>query len=191
LNQYVYPVHRLDRPTSGVLLFALDPGTAGKLASLFEKREVQKTYLAIVRGQLDESGEINRPLKDAERHDQLAAEAATSYRRLAWAELNPQVSPLVEKHYSLAEVTPHTGRMHQIRKHFRSIAHPIIGDTRYGKGDHNRLFRDVYGVGRLLLHASLLEFVHPGTDKPITITSSLPADFKRLVKELFPRYEED
>lgn len=171
IGQRVYPTHRLDKPTSGVLLFALDPQTARAVSDQFAAAHVTKTYLAVVRGFAPQSGRIDHPLK--EKHDAAdplkarqhkpAQTAVTEYRQLAQIEWPWSVDRYATARYSLLECRPRTGRRHQLRRHLKHIDHPIIGDTTYGKGPHNRLFRERLGIHRLLLHAMQLGLTHPIT----------------------------
>jgi tRNA pseudouridine65 synthase len=163
LGQRVYPVHRLDRATSGVLLLALDSGTARRLQQQFEAGTVEKRYLALVRGIPPESGVIDHPVPKDE--DGPRAPAITEFRRLA-----------VFERYALMEARPRTGRFHQIRRHFKHLSHPLIGDVRYGKGEHNRLFRERFGLYRLALHAVELAFDHPETGERMRIVAPVPED---------------
>lgn len=181
IGQWVYPVHRLDRPTSGVILFALSSEAARRMCTVFEQRTVSKEYLAIVRGYTEESGYIDYALKE-EPH--LEAQAAiTDYERLATVELPIPVGRYNTARYSLVRVKPLTGRMRQIRKHFHHIFHPLIGDTSHGEGRHNRLFREHFDCQRLLLHARRLTLPHPISGELLTIEASLPADFTRLFEQ--------
>ena len=182
LDRWVYPAHRLDRGASGVLIFALDPGTARALTDAFTERRVKKTYLAVVRGVLPESGRIDAPLIEEPGKD--PAEAITNFRRLAHVELPHAVGRYPTARYSLAEVEPETGRMHQIRRHMAHIRHPLIGDVNHGEGRHNRLFREVFGVHRLLLHAESLLLAHPVTGAPLALRAPLPADLAGLFERL-------
>ena len=162
-GKHVYPAHRLDRATSGVLLFALDPGTASALGGQLSGEGFDKRYLAFVRGVVGEALEIDHPLASepgAERKP-----ARTSVRPLGKFE-----------RYSLVEAIPHSGRTHQIRRHLKHVSHPVIGDTRYGKGEHNRAFRERFGLQRLALHASRLAFTHPVTGERVIVHAPLPAD---------------
>jgi tRNA pseudouridine65 synthase len=179
LGQRVYPIHRLDRPTSGVVLFALSSEAARALCDRFEQREVTKEYLAIVRGYTEEQGRIDYPLRE-EPHKP-AQQAITDYVRLATVELPHPIGRYATARYSLLRVTPVTGRMRQIRKHCHHICHPLIGDTSHGEGRHNRLFREQFAVERLLLHAHRLRLRLPGVDQPVTITAPLPAEFSQLL----------
>ena len=163
LGRHVHAVHRLDRATSGVLLFALDPATARRLQEQFEAGTVAKRYLALVRGIPPEAGVIDHPIsRDV---DGPRVPALTEFRRLTTFE-----------RYALVEARPRTGRRHQIRRHFKHLSHPLIGDVRYGKGEHNRLFRDRFGLHRLALHALELAFDHPDTGEPLRIVAPVPED---------------
>ena len=162
MGRHVYPVHRLDRATSGVLLFALDPGAARALQEQLEAGTVRKRYLALVRGIAPEEGVIDHPIPRDE--DGPRVPAVTAFRRLGTFE-----------RYSLVEAVPHTGRRHQIRRHLKHISHPLIGDVRYGKGEHNRLFRERFGLDRLALHALEIAFIHPD-GHPLCIAAPVPED---------------
>lgn len=178
IDQWVYPIHRLDRPTSGVILFALSSEAARQMCGVFEERSVTKEYLAIVRGYTDETGHIDYALQE-EPHKP-AQDAVTDYERLATVELPIPIGRYNTARYSLVRVKPLTGRMRQIRKHFHHIFHPLIGDTSHGEGRHNRLFREQFDCHRLLLHAHRLTLLHPISDEHITIEAPLPAEFLRL-----------
>ena len=165
LGRRVYPVHRLDRPTSGVLLFALDAGTARTLTAQFTAGQVVKTYLAIGRGYLEPAGVIDHALReeldalaDANADPNKAPQTAiTHFRRLATVELPYPVSRYPTVRYSLVELQPQTGRKHQIRRHLKPIFHPIIGDTTHGDGRHNQFFARHFANQRLLLAATRLQ----------------------------------
>ncbi|WP_428608803.1 pseudouridine synthase [Sedimenticola sp.] len=167
IGQRVYPVHRLDRPTSGLLVFALDSDAARRLVQRFEQRQVEKRYLAVVRGYAADAARIDYPLQ--EEAGKSLQQAVTDYRRLAAVELPLAVGRYATARYSLLEVQPQTGRMHQIRKHMKHIFHPIVGDTTHGDGKHNHLFREQFGIRRLLLMATNLRFVHPYSGVPLSI----------------------
>lgn len=193
IGRRVFPVHRLDKPTSGVLLFALDADTARATAELFRAGEVQKTYLAVVRGYIDETGTIDYPLKEVkDRHIQgqiadPAYPAVTDFKRLAAAELPHAVDRYPTARYSLVELHPRTGRRHQLRRHMRHLRHPIIGDTKYGVGAHNRFFRDHFGCHRLLLAATELRFQHPETGGDVEIRAYVESAFAEVVKKIWPK----
>lgn len=188
-----YPAHRLDRPTSGVLLFALDPTTARLLGELIAQQRLEKTYHAIVRGWLAEAGEIDYPLtylpdKMADRNRQREKppqEALTRYRCLARSEL-PFASD--SKHptsrYSLAELRPLQGRKHQLRRHLKHIFHPIIGDTTHGDNRQNRVLGERYGALRLMLHASRLQLPHPHTGALLDLHAPFDVQWTQLAAAL-------
>lgn len=190
LGQLVYPVHRLDRPTSGVLLFALSAEIAHLLSLQLEQHQVEKRYWAVVRGILPEQGRIDYALKprldkiaDKFANQEKEAETAISeYRRLAETE-QPFVScqRFVTSRYSLAELTPITGRKHQLRRHMKHIFHPIVGDTTYGDKVQNRAILANVGVKRLLLHARSLRFLHPVSQQSISIYAPLDDEFQQVM----------
>ncbi len=187
LGRHVHPVHRLDKGTSGVLLFALDKETGRRLGDRFAGHQVEKTYRAVVRGWPPEAGRIDHPLRDVEDdYSGMAAgdgtrEAVTDYRRLACIELPHRVDRYPTARYALLSLCPKTGRRHQLRRHLKHLSHPIIGDATYGKGRHNRLFQSAFGCHRLLLACVELRFRHPESGEPITITAPLGGDFARLL----------
>ncbi len=181
IGRRVYTIHRLDRPTSGVILFALSSEAARAMCVVFENREIEKTYLAIVRGYSDELGHIDYPLQE-EPHKP-AQQAITDYRTLANIELPIPVGRYDTARYSLVAISPLTGRSRQIRKHFHHIFHPLVGDTSHGEGRHNRLFRDHFGINRLLLHAWKLRFRHPDNGEMMTIRAPLPLEYEQLFRE--------
>ncbi len=178
LDQWVYPVHRLDRKTSGVLLFALESETAGKFGELFREHEICKRYLAVVRGWVEEARVIDHALKrDPDRE---AQEAVTNYRPLGKLELPHAVGPYETARYSLLAVEPVTGRRHQIRRHMNHFSHPVVGDSEHGEGRQNHLFRDKLGIDRLMLHAERVTFQHPWSGKEVQVISEAPAEFQKL-----------
>lgn len=191
LNRWVYPVHRLDRPTSGILLFAFNSEIARDLSLQFSEKSVEKTYLAVVRGYTEEVGIIDYPLKD--KRDRIAdrkstptgerKEAVTRYQRLGQIEIPVAVSIHPTTRYSLISLNPETGRRNQIRRHLHHIFHPIIGDTKYGDGRHNRYFRDQFDLKSLMLTAVQLKFTHPATKERIELNASLEADFLKIVEQ--------
>jgi tRNA pseudouridine65 synthase len=182
IGRFVYPVHRLDRPTSGVLLFALSPETASKLCDDFAAGRVVKDYLAVVRGIPDEHGTIDSPIHDTE--SGVTQPAETRYRRLATADLGIPIPPRSRACYSLLQVTPVTGRMHQIRRHLKHIRHPVVGDTQHGDGHHNRFVREQFGIQRLLLQCRSLSCRHPASGQPLTLRAALPSDWQNLFHHL-------
>lgn len=193
LGRHVYPAHRLDRGTSGVLLFALSAAVRQQLGVAFETRAVEKRYLALVRGWPPESATIDHPLarmddeRAGARQDPDAVQpAVTRYRRLACFELPLRVDRYPTSRYALVELAPLTGRRHQLRRHLRHVDHPIVGDTTHGHGRHNRLFRERYDCHRLLLAATRLRLRHPATGAELTIDAPLATDFARVLDALAP-----
>lgn len=173
LGQRVFLPHRLDRATSGVLVLALDADTHRALGRAFEQGEVVKQYLALVRGHAPKSGTIDHPLRTPDRPEPRAA--VTDYTLLGHAS---------GERCSLLRVTPRTGRSHQIRRHLKHLSHPLIGDTRYGKGAINRHYRDRYGLTRLALHAEHIAFVHPHTGQRIAVTAPLSRELASVLEAL-------
>ncbi|MBU2510101.1 pseudouridylate synthase [bacterium] len=190
LGQKVYIIHRLDKPTSGVVLFALNSEAARKGADAFSEKEVKKTYLAVVRGFADKQGLINSPLSDIsdklldkkkKRNDNLRP-AITGYRKIAQTELPVLISRHPISRYSLLEVHPQTGRMHQIRRHLKRVNHPIIGDTVHGDHKHNHYFRDNLNCPRLLLASTELIFLHPYHKNHLKLTARLDKVFCSILR---------
>lgn len=192
IGRRVWAAHRLDKGTSGVLLFALNPDTAARLGRQFEAGTVGKRYLAVVRGVPPEAGEIDHALKRqrdsyefvGEQSSEEAQPALTRYRRLASVELPYQVDRYPTSRYALLELEPLTGRRHQIRRHLKHISHPIIGDATYGKGRHNRLFTELFGSQRLLLACTQLSFHHPESGEPMCVQAPPADDFAGLLARL-------
>jgi tRNA pseudouridine65 synthase len=189
IGRRVYPVHRLDKATSGVLLFALTSQDARSVSEMFRSRDVAKTYVAVVRGYVAAEGTVDHALR--ERPDRLADRgmaldreaqpAVTRYRCLATVEWPARVSRYATSRYSLVELCPVTGRRHQLRRHMNHIAHPVIGDGRYGDLRHNRFFRSAFGCHRMLLAATAMSFRHPCTHEAIHIRAPLDSEFERLL----------
>lgn len=182
LDQFVYPVHRLDAGTSGVLLMALNSEAASHLAQQFQNRKVRKVYHAVVRGWTPESGEITQALElDS---TGVPAESHTSYRRLGRCEFPEAVG---KRHptarYSLVQAEPHTGRFHQIRRHMNRISHPIIGDAMHGDSKHNRFFREQKGFAGLCLKAHRLEFLSP--DRGQVVVEAPDNDLWKKLRTIF------
>ena len=194
IGQRVFPAHRLDKGTSGVLLFALDTDAARHLGQQFEQNTVAKTYHAIVRGWPPETGRIDHPLtrqfddygrvQTAAEKEAAALPALTGFRRLATAELPCAVDRYPNSRYALLELHPHTGRQHQLRRHLKHIAHPVIGDATHGKGRHNRFFQQQFACHRLLLACTALEIQHPESQLRLNIHAPLASDFMAVVRAL-------
>ena len=193
-GQHVYPVHRLDRPTSGVLVFARDSDTARTLGMALMAGEVTKTYLAMVRGWPPEHGEIDHPLREEPEDRRLKGEeqpvrdALTYYRTLATTEIPVEIEKYPSSRYAVVELNPKTGRKHQLRRHMKHISHPIIGDANHGRGRHNRYFAERFGQGRLMLAATRMAFQHPVSGKPLTISAAPEASFLEVLS-LFPGFD--
>ena len=193
-GQHVYPVHRLDRPTSGVLVFARDSDTARTLGMALMAGEVTKTYLAMVRGWPPEHGEIDHPLREEPEDRRLKGEeqpvrdALTYYRTLATTEIPVEIEKYPSSRYAVVELNPKTGRKHQLRRHMKHINHPIIGDANHGRGRHNRYFAERFGQGRLMLAATRMAFQHPVSGKPLTISAAPEASFLEVLS-LFPGFD--
>lgn len=192
IGQYVYPLHRIDKPTSGLLLFALDTETTAAMTAQFAERAIEKTYLTVVRGHTEASFTVDYPLKfirdqktdRAARVDKPAQEAMTHFRRLAQTELPHPVGRYDTCRYSLIEASPKTGRTHQIRRHLRHIFHPILGDQKYGDWRHNRFAEEQFGSRRMLLHAHTLRFSHPHIPSPVYIKAPPDEQFVSILTAL-------
>ena len=178
INCHVYPAHRLDRKTGGVLLFAVDKKTEIMMQQQFAANAVHKSYCAIVRGYTDDSGEIDYPLR---KENGTLQDAFTAYRTIARAELQVALGKHTTSRYSLIEAKPATGRMHQLRKHFSHIFHPIIGDRTHGCNKQNKLFTETWEMDTMLLHALSLNFMHPVKNTSVTINAPLQPEFERMV----------
>ena len=193
VGRWVYPLHRLDRPTVGVLLFALDVETTRRLKEAFTARTIEKSYRGVVRGWLEGEGVIDHPLKKSNlsrrerrrrREGRLVEEpkpAVTRFRALATAELPFPVGRYGTARYTHIEARPESGRTHQVRRHMAHLSHPLVGDTRYGDSAHNRFFRDRFGSSRLFLLAHSLEFTHPMTGRLLKITAEPDEEWASLM----------
>lgn len=184
LGRPVWPVHRLDKGTSGVLLFALDAGTARVMGQAFETGEgLHKTYHAVVRGWPADEGLIDHPLsrmrEDRGDRRQEVQEARTRFRTLERYELPLPQGSFATTRCALMELQPLTGRRHQLRRHMKHLSHPLIGDATHGKGALNRDLEARLGVRRLWLHASRIGLRHPVSGEPLCVEASLAADWAR------------
>lgn len=192
IGKWVWAAHRLDRGTSGILLFALSAEIASVLGKQFEAGNVDKNYLAIVRGHPPEIGEINHPLSrqrddrewKGDRSSDEAQSALTRYRRLAIVDLPVAVDRYPSSRYALIEAEPVTGRRHQIRRHLKHIAHPIIGDATHGKGIHNRFFAERFGCPRMLLACTSLTINHPASGDRLQIKAPVSGCFAATLAQL-------
>ena len=181
IGQHVFPLHRLDRPTSGVLLFALSSDVARISSELFSEHKITKRYLALTRGFAPESVHVDHALKykfdkiadKFSDQDKPAQEAQTDFNCLHQAVINKPLGKFPSVRYSLVECYPKTGRKHQIRRHLNHLNHPILNDANYGDNKQNHFFQDEFGLNRLMLFAKDLMFVHPITNKQVHITASI------------------
>lgn len=186
IGQHVFPVHRLDRPTSGLMVFALSAEVATAMGQLFAEQQVNKVYHAVVRGYLLGEGRIDYPLKEeldaiADKMadaNKAAQSAITDYSCVQQVELPYAVSKRhATSRYSLVRLAPQTGRKHQLRRHMAHLRHPIVGDTNHGDGRHNNFFRQHFNIHRLLLAATELSFPHPVTQQLVHCSIPLPEEF--------------
>jgi len=192
IGQPVHTLHRLDKATSGLLLFALDRDTAQRMGEQFEAHQIAKHYQAICRGWTPESGEIDHALKHkldkiADKHarqDKPPQEAVTRFQRLAIAEVAHRMGRYDHQRYSLLKLIPQTGRKHQLRRHLNHINHPIIGDVQYGDRHHNHFFHDWLGQHRLYLAATDLIFTHPVTGEHLHLTAEPETSFQTALNAL-------
>ncbi len=191
IGQYVYPVHRLDKPTSGILIMALSSEAARNLGEQFTVNTVAKQYLAVVRGYAEISGIIDHPLKEQldkiadkdAQQNKPAQDAITEYNTLDKIEIPYEVEGYPQSRYSLIKLFPKTGRKHQIRRHMKHISHPIIGDANHGRGKHNRFFQKQFNVNRLLLACTGISFKHPVTQSLIDISCPVDGEFLSLLEK--------
>ena len=178
LGQYVYPVHRLDRKTSGVLIFGLSSEIARKIQESMESGAAQKRYLAIVRGFFPDELQLNHPLINEADKSQ---EAETYFKNIKRTELDIPLGKHATSRYSLIEAFPRTGRMHQIRRHLDHLRHPIIGDRPWGCNKQNKLFLDKWEMNTMMLHAVSMKIPHPISGELIEINAELPTEFQRML----------
>lgn len=170
-RRHVFPAHRLDRGASGCVVFGLHSEAASFLGRAFSAGRVDKRYIALTRGHPPDAGEVDHAI--ARTAGGQKVEAVTRYRRLG-----------VAGRYALVEVVPLTGRLHQIRRHMKHLSCPLIGDVRYGKGEHNRFFRANHGLHRLALHALAVTFPHPSTGEPVSVRAPVTGEFCRCLAAL-------
>ena len=177
----VFPIHRLDRKTSGIIMLAKETMYVSKFQELFTNNEIQKTYFGVVRGYSPDSKTIDSPVKgrDANVHK----EALTHLKTLDKITLNIPVKPYDSSRYSLVELAPKTGRMHQLRVHSNKVSHPLIGDSKYGDKNHNVMFDEKFGWKNMFLHAGKLEFTHPFSSEALILKATFPKDWLSLFDE--------
>jgi len=176
LGRHVLPVHRLDKGTSGVLLMALHTDAARALCAVFERHQIAKYYVAMVRGWPLAQQTVDHALRPDDAPPIAPTQAArTTFRRLATLQIEVPVDHYPSTRVALVEAQPFTGRRHQIRRHLKHIAHPIIGDATHGKGVHNRWWARELGQQRLWLNALSLQLVQPFSGQRLTLVSPLPS----------------
>ena len=173
-----YPIHRLDRKTSGIIALAKETNYVSRFQELFTTEQIQKTYVGIVRGHAPESKIIDSPVKG--RDGKVHKEAETHLKLIDKIILDIPVKPYDSSRYSLVELQPKTGRLHQLRIHMNKISHPLIGDPKYGDKNHNVMFEENFDCKNLFLHANSLAFTHPFSDEILLLKSSLPKDWKTI-----------
>lgn len=171
LGQFLFPVHRLDRATSGALTFAKNPAAADRLQTAQTEGQLKKQYLAVCRGNTLLSQRFSHPLTT--KMGQAPKPAVTEFEPLGTFE-----------RYSLIKAVPLTGRTHQIRRHLKHLSHPLLGDVRYGKGEHNRLFRERFGFHRLALHCVQVSLPHPVSGALVSVTAPLHDDLRTLLEAM-------
>jgi len=182
LGQEVFPCHRLDRPTSGVLLFALNKPALTHAQEQFQHQQTEKQYWAVVRGWAPENGHIDYELRSEESPDKVQS-AQTDFKRLAISEIDRPSGRYASTRVSLVELSPKTGRKHQLRRHLAHLRHPILGDTRHGDGAQNRFLRDFTGTQRLLLHACELS-LQGIRGQQLQLRAAMDTEFERLLCQL-------
>ena len=176
IGQKVYPLHRLDRPVSGIVLFGLSGEVVKNLQLHWHFANTKKEYITLCRNHLTEPGEWNFPLKNDKDVEQKA-------KTLYW--------PLAQfEDTTLCRVQIKTGRKHQIRRHFARRMFNIIGDTHKGNGPMNRKFREEYDLQRIFLHAWKLEIEHPETEELLKLTCPLPPELATVLEKLGLSMEE-
>ncbi|MFT5839831.1 MAG: tRNA pseudouridine65 synthase [Flavobacteriales bacterium] len=191
IGQHVFPVHRLDRPTSGVLVFALSADIARKLGEQFTAQTIHKTYLAIVRGHTREQGKIDYALKEKldkiadkrAKQDKLAQKAVTHFNCLDKFELPFAVSKYASARYSLVQLRPQTGRKHQLRRHLAHINHPILGDVAHGDGKHNTFIREKFNFNSLALTCKSMLLRHPVSEALLVLRCDIDKNIFDLLEK--------
>ena len=177
----VYPIHRLDRKTSGIILLAKETTNVSKFQELFTNNEIEKTYYGVVRGFSPESKTIDSPVKG--RDASIHKDALTYLKTLEQIVLEIPVKPYDSSRYSLVELKPKTGRMHQLRVHTSKISHPLIGDIKYGDKNHDLMFEENFGWKNMFLHAGHLKFKHPFSEEVLILKANFPKDWISLFEE--------
>lgn len=191
LGQHVFTVHRLDKPTSGVLLMGLSSDVGRLLSQQFEQHQIKKRYHALVRGWLEDEALLDYPLTEEQdkiadkfsSEDKQPQSAITHYRGMATVEMPVAVGRYPTARYSMVELEPQTGRKHQLRRHMSHLRHPIIGDSRHGDLRQNRGAAEHFGCQRLMLHASQLSLTHPITGEALTLRANLDETWMNMLSQ--------
>lgn len=179
LAQKVIPVHRIDKQTCGVLIYALNQQKANQLTSMFKEKRIEKSYLALCHGETPKKARADFPLK---KHKQKITEnAVTDIETLETIEITAKNE---QRKYSLLEAIPQTGRFHQIRRHLKMMKCPIVGDSLYGNSWNNDFFKEKYGIDRTLLSAISISFVDPETKEKVFVKTKPDSDFLNLLNKL-------
>ncbi|WP_107040083.1 pseudouridine synthase [Brumimicrobium mesophilum] len=181
VGQHVTPIHRLDRKTSGVLLFAKQQEFVNGFQTVLQEEKTQKTYIAVVRGFFTNEIVVDHPLINEAGKKQ---DAFTKFRLLQQIEIPLAHGKFQTSRYSIIEALPKTGRMHQIRKHLNHLRHPIIGDRPHGCNKQNALFLKEFKLEKMLLHAKSLELRHPFLDENLKIEAGFPEHFHAMMEKL-------
>ncbi|MFZ4261417.1 pseudouridine synthase [Sphingobacterium sp. HJSM2_6] len=181
IGKMVYPAHRIDRKTSGVLLFSLNKEMDSLIQQAFAQNLIQKEYIAVLRGHSPLEGSIDYPLK---KENGTIQESLTHFQTLRHTEIDLPFGKHPTSRYSLVKAKPQTGRMHQLRRHFAHIMHPIIGDRPHGCNKQNKLWKETFEHDSMLLHAQQLAFLHPITKEEIRIHADIQPEFKRALEIL-------
>lgn len=177
-----YPIHRLDRKTSGIILFAKQKEYVKNFQQLFIENKIQKTYYGLVRGFISDKGIIETPVKG--RDSNTYKDALTHYKKIESFEIPIQVGPYQNSRYSLVMLMPKTGRLHQLRIHMNKINHPLIGDPKYGDRFHNRMFEREFNHKSMFLHSKTLKFKHPFTNIVHQLEVDFPENWNKVIDQL-------
>ncbi len=178
-NQNIYNPHRLDAKTSGLIIVCFDKSTLESFNQMFRQSEIEKYYIAVVKGNVPVSGEIDKPVFDRKKRKKLPA--LTEFERIQHTEteeLDKNGDPLI---LNLLKIKLHTGRWHQIRQHLSSLKYDIIGDIQHGDWDLNKKLANTTKIHRMFLHASELKFKHPASNESMQIVSEIPNDFDEIL----------
>lgn len=176
-GKFLYPVHRLDRPTSGIVVFGLNQETASKLAKLFASHEITKEYIALVRGWFPDEVNLDYPVKNEKGNSR---EAMTLFEAIDQFELPIPTDRYLTTRFSTVKCLPQTGRWHQLRQHLAHLRHYIVNDRVHGDGKCNKIFTEKIGVREMFLHARALTFVHPETNESLEILAEIPSHWNFL-----------